>query len=46
MKLQGHRQLLGTVEQVEGDAVVINMLDERMEVKWDMVEKARLVPQS
>ena len=46
VKFQGHRQLLGTVEQVEGDAVVINVLDERMQVKWDMVEKARLVPQS
>lgn len=46
MKLEGHRQLLGTVEQVGADAVVINMLGERMNVKWDMVEKARLVPQS
>ncbi|OGT80961.1 MAG: hypothetical protein A3H91_14800 [Gammaproteobacteria bacterium RIFCSPLOWO2_02_FULL_61_13] len=46
MKLQGHRQLLGMVEKVEADAVVINMLGERIEVKWDMVEKARLVPQS
>jgi len=46
MKLHGHRQLLGTLEQVEGDAVVVNMPGERIEVKWDMVEKARLVPQS
>ena len=46
MKLQGHRQLFGTVEQVEADVIVINMLGERIEVKWDMVEKARLVPQS
>ena len=46
MKLQGQRQLRGMVEQVQTDAVVINMLGERLAVKWDMVEKARLVPQS
>lgn len=46
MKLHGHRQLIGTVDHVGSDAVVIDMLGERIEVKWDMVEKARLVPQS
>ncbi|MBI1733345.1 MAG: ribosome maturation factor RimP [Gammaproteobacteria bacterium] len=45
MKLQGHRQLTGTVERVDADVLVINMLGTSMEVKWDMVEKARLVPQ-
>ncbi len=45
VKIQGQRQILGVVEQVTDDAVVINMSGENIEVKWDMVEKARLVPQ-
>ncbi len=45
VKIQGHRQILGVVEKVTDDAVVINMSGENIEVKWDMVEKARLVPQ-
>lgn len=46
MKLNGHRQLIGVVEQVQGDALVVDMAGEKIEVKWDLVDKARLVPQS
>lgn len=46
IKLNGHRQLIGIVEQVNDDTLVLDMGGERIEVKWDLVEKARLVPQS
>lgn len=46
IKLNGHRQLIGIVEQVNDDTLVLDMGGEHIEVKWDLVEKARLVPQS
>lgn len=46
IKLHGHRQLLGTVQRVDDDGLVVGMDGEAIEVKWDMVEKARLVPQA
>lgn len=46
VKLQGHRQLLGTVQRVDEDGVVIAVAGADIEVKWDMVDRARLVPQA
>jgi ribosome maturation factor RimP len=46
VKLHGHRQIAGVVAQVLDDALVVDAGSERLEVKWDMVERARLVPQS
>jgi ribosome maturation factor RimP len=46
INLLGHRQLTGTVERVSDDTVVLRVPGETVEVKWDMVEKARLVPEA
>ena len=44
-KLRGHRRIAGTIERVSGDTVEIVSGPERYEVRADLIEQARLVPE-